>query len=98
MIRTSYRGKLLIALDRNSARHNWRLIVSSDNIEHVKLVAEKWAGNAKISAFGHGPYPEYQQAIVLVDIKEDGTIPDNLPRNTRFGPMVDGVYQGIRGA
>lgn len=97
MIRTSHRGELFIAWDRKSPRHNWNIIVSSLELEHVVKCAANWKDNAEWSNRRYGGWDNYQQAIALVNVS-DGIIPDNLPKNVQFGPLHDtlpGVFCGL---
>jgi hypothetical protein len=78
---TSHRGPLLIAYDRKSRRHNWRLIVSDlpEKRARVEVKAGQWAANAR----GKEGWEDYQCIIATVNIT-DGQLPDNLPRNYQW--------------
>ena len=99
MIHTTYRGELLVAYDRKSPRHNWNIIVSDypDNLARVQRIAQNWKDNAAWANVRYGGWDNYQQALVVLLVEEDGIIPDNLPKNVQF-PRHDsklGVYYGI---
>ena len=78
MVHTSHRGKMLVAYDRKSPRHNWNMFCTAlpEQRAHLDRVVERAAQNFPKQT----GWEQYQQAVVVVDIT-DGIIPDNLPRN-----------------
>jgi hypothetical protein len=65
--------------DRKSPRHNWQLLVSTNDLDHARNVAaieKERAGNTL-------GWEKYQQQIARMHFV-DGVLYDNLPSNYRW--------------
>ena len=78
MVRTSHRGKMLVAYDRKSPRHNWNMFCTALPGERAHL--DRVVANAAHNFPKQAGWEQYQQMVAVVNIT-DGIIPDNLPRN-----------------
>lgn len=78
MVHTSHRGKLLVAYDRKSPRHNWNMFCTALPEQRAHL--DQFVAHEAQRIPKQAGWEQYQQMVVVVNIT-DGIIPDNLPRN-----------------
>lgn len=78
MVHTSHRGKMLVAYDRKSPRHNWNMFCTALPGERAHL--DRVVAHMAQRIPKQTGWEQYQQMVAVVNIT-DGIIPDNLPKN-----------------